>query len=93
MKKFALVAMVSALMLIGTTALTQGPVRNVSGSKHPDLAAAQKATNEAWNKLSAAQKSGEWDTAGHAQKAKDLLESASNELKLSIEAAEKNPAK
>ena len=34
-----------------------------------------------------AQKANEWDLAGHAQKAKELLDQANNELKLTAEAS------
>ena len=37
-----------------------------------------------------AQKANEWDMAGHAQKAKDLLDQVNSELKLAAQAANKN---
>jgi hypothetical protein len=51
------------------------------------LAAAQGLSQQAFEKIRAAQQANEWDMRGHAQKAKELLEQANNELKLAAEAA------
>jgi len=59
-------------------------------ASRPNLAAAQKLTAQAHDKITAAQKANEWDTTGHAQKAKDLLEQANQELKLAAEAKDGN---
>jgi hypothetical protein len=72
-------------------ALAKEPVRNVSAAKHPNLAAAQKLAAQAYDKLDAAQKANEYDLDGHAQKAKELLKTANDEIKLAAEAANKNP--
>jgi hypothetical protein len=71
-------------------ALAKEPVKNVSTAKHPNLAAAQKLCAQAFEKLEAAQKANEYDMDGHAQKAKDLLKTANDEIKLAAEAANKN---
>jgi len=71
-------------------ALAKEPVKNVSAAKHPNLAAAQKLAAQAFDKLEAAQKANEYDMEGHAQKAKDLLKQANDEIKLAAEAANKN---
>jgi hypothetical protein len=78
-----LVAVVSTLLLAGAVAFAQqkAPARNVSPSRHPNLAAAQRLSHEAYEKIIAAQKVNEWDLGGHAQKAKELLEQVNNELK------------
>jgi hypothetical protein len=70
-------------------ALAKEPVKNVSTAKHPNLAAAQKLAAQAFDKLEAAQKANEYDMDGHAQKAKDLLKQANDEIKLAAEAANK----
>ena len=67
-----------------------GPKENVSGKKHPNLAAAQKLCAEAFEKITAAQKANEYDMEGHAEKAKGLLEQANAELKQAAEAANEN---
>jgi len=50
--------------------------------KHPNLAQAQQYISEAFDRISAAQKANEFDLGGHAAKAKDALEKASEEIKL-----------
>jgi hypothetical protein len=70
-------------------ALAKEPVKNVSAAKHPNLAAAQRLAAQAFDKLEAAQKANEYDMDGHAQKAKDLLKQANDEIKLAAEAANK----
>jgi hypothetical protein len=37
-----------------------------------------------------AQQANEWDMQGHAQKAKELLDQANNELKMAAQAANRN---
>ena len=71
-------------------ALAKEPVKNVSSARHPNLAAAQKFCIQAFEKLEAAQKANEYDMDGHAQKAKDLLKTVNDEIKLAAEAANKN---
>ena len=70
--------------------VAQKPVDNVSGKKHPNLAAAQRLSTEAFEKVSAAQQANEWDMDGHAAKAKEMLEQVNRELKQAAEAANKN---
>jgi len=67
--------------------VAQRPVRNVSPDRHPNLAAAQRLSQEAWDRVVAAQKANEWDLGGHAQKAKELLAEVNQELKLAAETA------
>jgi hypothetical protein len=71
-------------------ALAQKPAQNVSRGRHPNLAAAQRLSEQAFNKIVAAQEVNEWDMDGHAQKAKDLLDQANQQLKLAAEAANNN---
>jgi len=79
-----------ALLLIGAAATAQRPARNVSAARHPNLAAAQRLSQQAWERIVAAQKANEWDMQGHAQKAKELLDQVSRELKLAAEVANRN---
>ena len=62
---------------------------DVSAGKHPNLAAAQRFSQQAYTKIIAAQQANEWDMQGHAQKAKSLLDQVNSELKLAAEAANK----
>jgi len=75
------------LMLAATAAFAQKPAKNISPSRHPNLAAAQRLSADAYEKIVAAQHANEWDMKGHAQKAKELLEQVNNELKQAAEAA------
>jgi hypothetical protein len=78
------------LFLIGSAAIAQAPKTNVSAAKHPNLAAAQRLSLQAYEKITAAQQANEWDMQGHAAKAKDLLDQVNNELKAAAQAANKN---
>lgn len=82
-------ALLAGLLGRGTV-LAQRPKDNVSEKRHPNLAAAQRLSTQAYEKILAAQKANEWDMRGHAQKAKELLEQANNELKQAAEAANKD---
>jgi hypothetical protein len=83
-------AFFGSLLLIGSVALAQRPVRNVSGARHPNIAAAQRLSRQAWQRVVDAQRANEWDMQGHAQKAKELLDQANNELKMAAQAANRN---
>jgi hypothetical protein len=79
-----------AALIWGGVALAQRPAENVSGKKHPNIAAAQRFSQQAYEKITAAQQANEWDMQGHAAKAKELLDQVNRELKLAAEAANKN---
>jgi hypothetical protein len=66
------------------------PQQNISGKKHPNLAAAQRLCDQAFEKIQAAQSANEWDMSGHAAKAKELLDQANHELKQAAESANKH---
>ncbi|HUH64288.1 MAG TPA: hypothetical protein VLZ50_14875 [Terracidiphilus sp.] len=78
-----------ALLASGVT-IAQRPERNVSGARHPNLAAAQRFAQSAYEKISAAQQANEFDMQGHAARAKELLGQANEELKAAAEAANRN---
>jgi len=82
-----LAAFVTLLFLIGGLALAQRPAQNVSPGRHPNLAAAQRLSRQAFERIVAAQEANEWDLHGHAQKAKNLLDEVNNELKQAAEAS------
>ena len=86
-KTYVLPAVLGCLLL-GGIAIAQ-PKKNVSPARHPNLAAAQSLSQQAYAKIIAAQKANEWDMQGHAQKAKELLDQVNNQLKLAAEAANK----
>ena len=82
-------AVVGVLLMIGVIAMAQ-PATNVSKAKHPNLAAAQRLSLQAFEKISAAQQANEFDMQGHAAKAKTLLDQVNTELKAAAQAANKN---
>jgi len=87
------------LQVLGLAQLTsalapaQQPKQNVSPARHPNLAAAQKFCQQAYDKCVAAQGANEFDMQGHAQKAKDLLDQANTQLKQAATAANAANAK
>ena len=87
MKRILIAGIVSGLMLLPSSALAQQPMQNVSPGRHPNIAAAQRLSEQAFQKLAAAQRANEWDMAGHAQRAKELLQQANAEMKLAAEMA------
>jgi len=91
MKTRVVTPIVASLLLISGITFVEGqPAQNVSKGKHPNLAAAQRLTAQAFEKITAAQEANEFDMAGHAAKAKTLLDQANNELKQAAQAANKN---
>ena len=79
----------AAALAVAGLALAQ-PKDNVSKALHPNLAAAQRLSTQAYEKITAAQEANEFDLAGHAAKAKALLEQVNSELKLAAQTANKN---
>jgi len=86
-KTRVLPAALASLLLIGGVAIAQRPKENISPGRHPNLAAAQRLSQQAWEKIVAAQEANEWDLQGHAQRAKNLLDQVNNELKQAAEAS------
>jgi hypothetical protein len=85
-----LVVTVSLILLVGSMGFAEKPVQNVNPNHHPNLAAAQRLCEQAFEKVAAAQRANEWDMDGHAKKAKELLEEAGREVKLAAEAANRH---
>jgi hypothetical protein len=83
MKKLILAGSLAALMLTGAAVVYAHSDRH--SKKHPNLASAMKLTDEAYEKIEAAQKANEFDLDGHAEKAKDLLAQVNKELDASAE--------
>ncbi|HXK04104.1 MAG TPA: hypothetical protein VMS37_16995 [Verrucomicrobiae bacterium] len=84
------VLLLASALLAGGIATAQRPKENISPGRHPNLAAAQRLSEQAWQKIVAAQEANEFDMQGHAQKAKELLDQANKELKLAAEAANRH---
>jgi hypothetical protein len=86
-RRVVLSSIVGAVLLCGGVVLAQKPERDISGRRHPNLAAAQRLCVQAYEKITAAQEANEWDMNGHAQKAKELLDQVNHELKEAAETA------
>lgn len=89
MRRAVSLAVLGVALLAGS-AFAGKPARNVSAGRHPNLAAAQRLSQQAFEKISAAQRANEWDMNGHAKKAKELLEQVNDELKQAALAANAN---
>jgi F0F1-type ATP synthase membrane subunit b/b' len=83
--------MLGIALLLGSLVYAQmkPPAENISSKRHPNLAAAQRLCDQAFEKIQAAQGANEWDLGGHAAKAKDLLDQASREIKEAARTANK----
>ncbi len=80
MKRFV-AGLAGGLLLSGALAFAAGrPAHNVSPTRHPNLAEAQRLVDHAFASIEAAQRANEFDLGGHAKKAKELLEQANAEL-------------
>ena len=90
MRKTLLVVLAFLLLCTGMVSAQKKPAQNVSPKRHPNLAAAQRFSAQAYQKVVAAQQANEWDLGGHAQKAKELLDQANQELKQAAEASNAN---
>ena len=90
MKKVFLSVIISALMLSVSGVYADEPVLNVSQRRHPNIAAAQKLSVQAYYMIERAQEANGHNMEGHAKKAKELLEQVNEELKLAALAANRN---
>jgi hypothetical protein len=79
------------LKAVGVRSTPNGepPRVNINKKKHPALAEAQQAIFDAYEKLVRAQEANEFDMDGHAQKAKDLQDTAAEKLKEAAKASNK----
>lgn len=90
MKKTIVLTFVSMFVFGLGVSIAAEPVRNISGKRHPNLAATQRLVDQAYNRISAAQVANEFDMGGHAQKAKELLDQVNIELRAAATDANKH---
>ena len=83
-KKLAATVSVLAFCMIMAA---QEPVVDIDKSVHPNLAAAQQHIVEANRYIATAQKDNRYDMKDHAEKARQLLMEANQELKAAAQAA------
>lgn len=91
-KMRGITALLVALLFCGVT-LAQEPVVNISKNEHPNLAEAQRLVAEANDYIGRAQKANSDQLGGHAEKARQLLAQANQELKAAAEYANARRAK
>ncbi len=90
MKRIILLSVVGSMLLVGSASFAEEPMVNINPKLHSNLAAAQRLSRKAFEKITEAQQANEYDMEGHAQKAKELLEQVNYELKLAAQAANKH---
>jgi hypothetical protein len=90
MRKIVFSLILSMLMLSGSAAFAREPVQNVNPYRQPNIAEAQRLSRLAYENIVAAQRANEYDMGGHAQRAKELLQMVNRELRLAVEAANRN---
>lgn len=66
----------------------EAPSVTVDASRHGNLARAQQSIQAAWNSVDTAQHDNHYHLGGHAEKAKQLLEQANQEIQLAANAAD-----
>jgi hypothetical protein len=76
-------------MVLGAT-ISAGSILVAQGPRRPNLYSAQQLIEQAWGKISDAQRANEFDMNGHAQRAKQFLGQARQEIKMAAEAANQN---
>jgi hypothetical protein len=79
------IALCAAFALSAVLFAQQPPVR--VGGKHGNMRAPRQLIQQAWQKVDEAQKDNNYNLGGHAGKAKELLSQASEEIRLSADAA------
>ncbi len=90
MKKNLVRVILAAALFCGGMLVAQKPAQNINPHNHPNLAAAQRLSEQAYQKIVTAQQANEFDMEGHAQKAKDLLEQVNEQLRMAANWANKN---
>jgi hypothetical protein len=74
-------------LICAAALFAQKPLPNIDSKLHPNLAEAQLHIQQAWEKVDVAQKDNKDELGDHAQKAKQHLQEAHEELKLAAEYA------
>ena len=87
MKKTIAILVAALVVGVAVGAATR-PARSGTGARHPNLTAAQQLTKQSVDKINAAIRVNELDSAGHTTQALQYLAQANAELKLAIEQME-----
>ena len=86
-RKLLISTILGATFFCCALTLAQEPVQDIDRKVHPNLAEAQNHVAQANKYITIAQKDNKYDMQGHAEKARQLLVQANQELKLAAEAA------
>ena len=86
--RLLLSVMFGTALICGSALFAQRPATNNDPNKHPNLAAAQRFIQQAYDKAEEAQKANKDELGDHAEKAKQHLAEADQELKLAAEYAD-----
>lgn len=73
---------ISMFLVCVEVSFAQAPVVNIDPHRHGNLAAAQRYIVQAYQKLDSAQRANQDQLGGHAQRAKNLLTQADEEIRL-----------
>ncbi len=84
MKKKIQIGTAALAIFVAGVAVGQAPEQDI-GRRYPNLMAAQQYCRQAFDAISAAQQANGERLGGHAQRAKELLDQASHELKAAQE--------
>ena len=90
MKNTAIAGLIATAVFASSTLVSADtPVQNIDPARHPNLAAAQNLSRQAFDKIEDAQRANDWDMSGHAAHPLNLLIEVNRELKAAAEAANK----
>jgi cellobiose-specific phosphotransferase system component IIA len=82
----------AAIVFVAGTAAAQVPAQNIDPARHGNLAAAQSLVLNAYDKVSNAQDANNHELGGHADRAKQLMREANDEMRLAASVADGAPA-
>jgi hypothetical protein len=86
-QKLLISTILGAIVFCCGVTVGQEPVQDIDRKVHPNLAEAQNLVVQANKRIIVAQKDNKYDMQGHAEKAREHLVQANQELKLAAEAA------
>ncbi len=78
------------LVLVGASVVlfADAPAVTVDQSRHGNLARAQRSIQAAWSSINTAQRDNRYHLGGHAEKAKELLAQANQEIQYAADSAD-----
>jgi hypothetical protein len=86
-KKLLIGAAMLTVLAYGGVVFAQSPVVNIDPNRHGNLSSAQSYIVQAWQMVDQAQEANHDRLGGHAQRAKELLNQADEEIRLAADVA------